>query len=146
MDWVGPVRFDPSMVTRAPGERESCSDAELRTDRIAGAGSAGTISGMIREARLGGVWSTVVNARYRTLLPAGLNCFATVGLMPTVTACRVMPLDGTTFYGEIPSIPGVWANAKTLEACRDELESVLEGWVLLRIADHTPTRISKVTA
>jgi predicted RNase H-like HicB family nuclease len=46
--------------------------------------------------------------------------------------------DDGSFYGEIPAIPGVWANAKTLEGCRDELESVLEGWVLLSIADHSP--------
>ena len=45
--------------------------------------------------------------------------------------------DDSSFYGEIPAIPGVWANAKTLEACREELESVLEGWVLLSIADHS---------
>jgi predicted RNase H-like HicB family nuclease len=37
----------------------------------------------------------------------------------------------------IPAIPGVWANAKTPEACREELESVLEGWVLVSIADHS---------
>jgi predicted RNase H-like HicB family nuclease len=35
------------------------------------------------------------------------------------------------------AIPGVWANAKTLEACREELESVLEGWMLVSIADHS---------
>lgn len=46
--------------------------------------------------------------------------------------------DDGSFYGEIPAIPGVWANAKTLEACREELESVLEGWVLFSIADHSP--------
>jgi predicted RNase H-like HicB family nuclease len=46
--------------------------------------------------------------------------------------------DDGSFYGEIPSISGVWANAKTLEDCREELESVLEGWVLLSIADHSP--------
>jgi predicted RNase H-like HicB family nuclease len=34
-------------------------------------------------------------------------------------------------YGDIPAIPGVWANANTLEACREDLESVLEGWVLV---------------
>ncbi len=45
--------------------------------------------------------------------------------------------DDGSFYGEIPSVPGVWANAKTLEGCREELESVLEGWVLLSVADHT---------
>ena len=46
--------------------------------------------------------------------------------------------DDGSFYGEIPPIPGVWANCKTLEACREELKSVLEGWVLLSIADHSP--------
>ncbi|HLI84680.1 MAG TPA: hypothetical protein VKV17_12220 [Bryobacteraceae bacterium] len=42
------------------------------------------------------------------------------------------------FYGEISAIPGVWANAKTLEDCREKLESVLEGWLLLSIAGHFP--------
>ena len=46
--------------------------------------------------------------------------------------------DAGSFHGEIPAIPGVWANAKTLEACREELESVLEGSVLVSIADHSP--------
>ena len=46
--------------------------------------------------------------------------------------------DDGSFYGEIPAIPGVWANARTLEACREELESVLEGWLFLNIADHSP--------
>ena len=46
--------------------------------------------------------------------------------------------DDGSYNGEIPSIPGVWANARTLEGCREELESVLEGWVLLSIADHSP--------
>ena len=46
--------------------------------------------------------------------------------------------DDGSFFGEIPAIPGVWASAGTLEACRDELESVLEGWVLVSIADHSP--------
>jgi predicted RNase H-like HicB family nuclease len=39
--------------------------------------------------------------------------------------------DDGTFYGEIEGLPGVWANAPTLEACRDELSEVLEGWVIL---------------
>ena len=49
---------------------------------------------------------------------------------------EIVEEDGS-FYGDIPSIPGVWATAKTLEDCREELESVLEGWVLLSVADHT---------
>ncbi|MDQ1329378.1 MAG: hypothetical protein QG641_2668 [Candidatus Poribacteria bacterium] len=42
--------------------------------------------------------------------------------------------DDGTFYGEIPSFNGVYANADTLEACRDELEEVLEEWILFRIS------------
>ncbi len=47
--------------------------------------------------------------------------------------------DGT-FYGEIPDFQGVWANADTLEACRDELQSALEDWMLVRISDSLPLR------
>lgn len=39
--------------------------------------------------------------------------------------------DDGSFYGEIPDCQGVWANAPTLEACRDELQEVLEGWIIL---------------
>ena len=41
--------------------------------------------------------------------------------------------DDGSFYGEIPDCQGVWANADTLEACRDELEEVLEEWILLGV-------------
>ena len=39
--------------------------------------------------------------------------------------------DDASFYGEIPGLQGVYANAATLEECREELESVLEDWILL---------------
>lgn len=45
-------------------------------------------------------------------------------------------LDDGTFYGEIPDCQGVWANEDKLEACRDELQSVLEDWMLARISDR----------
>jgi len=50
---------------------------------------------------------------------------------------EILPDDGT-FYGEIVGFDGVWANTDTLEACRDELEEVLEGWILLRVSLHLP--------
>jgi len=46
--------------------------------------------------------------------------------------------DDGTFYGEITGFDGVYANAKTLEACREELEEVLEEWILLRVAKNLP--------
>ncbi len=41
--------------------------------------------------------------------------------------------DDGTFYGEISDCRGVYANARSLEECREELAEVLEGWLLLRI-------------
>jgi predicted RNase H-like HicB family nuclease len=46
---------------------------------------------------------------------------------------EILPDDGT-FYGEIPGFDGVYANADTLEACREELEEVLEEWILFRVS------------
>ena len=43
--------------------------------------------------------------------------------------------DDGTFYGEIPVCRGVWANAKTLDECRAELQSVLEDWILIRVRE-----------
>jgi|MudIll2142460700_1097286.scaffolds.fasta_scaffold211497_1 predicted RNase H-like HicB family nuclease len=40
-------------------------------------------------------------------------------------------LKDQSFYGEIPGFAGVYANAPTLEACRDQLQEVLEGWIVL---------------
>lgn len=40
-------------------------------------------------------------------------------------------LEDNTYYGEIPLCQGVYANAATLEECRQELQEVLEGWLLL---------------
>ncbi len=47
-------------------------------------------------------------------------------------------LDDDTFYGEIPGFQGVWANAGTLEVCREELAEVLEEWILLRLSWNLP--------
>lgn len=45
-------------------------------------------------------------------------------------AYELLP-DGEGYFGEISELPGVWANAATLELCREELQKVLEGWVVL---------------
>jgi predicted RNase H-like HicB family nuclease len=38
-----------------------------------------------------------------------------------------------TYFGEIPGLKGVWANAKSLELCRQELSEVLEDWLFLKL-------------
>lgn len=50
---------------------------------------------------------------------------------------EVLPDDGT-YYGNIPGLDGVWANAPTLEACRDELAEVLEDWIVLGLSKQVP--------
>ncbi len=45
------------------------------------------------------------------------------------------------FYGEIPGFQGVYAQGETLEACREELASTLEDWLLFRISRHLPTPV-----
>lgn len=39
--------------------------------------------------------------------------------------------DDGTYYGDIPGFDGVYANAETLEGCRDELVEVLEEWIFI---------------
>ncbi|MDO8521549.1 MAG: type II toxin-antitoxin system HicB family antitoxin [bacterium] len=44
-------------------------------------------------------------------------------------------LKNGTYFGAIPSVPGVWANEKNLEECRRILQEVLEDWLLLKVRD-----------
>ena len=46
---------------------------------------------------------------------------------------EILSEDGS-YYGEIHGFDGVYANAKTLEGCREELREVLEEWILIRIS------------
>lgn len=45
---------------------------------------------------------------------------------------EILP-DNGTYYGEIPECNGVYANAETLEECREQLQEVLEEWILFRV-------------
>ena len=40
-------------------------------------------------------------------------------------------LEDGTYYGWIEELPGVWASATSLDECRQELQSVVEDWLLL---------------
>lgn len=45
---------------------------------------------------------------------------------------EILP-DNEGYFGKIERLQGVWANASTLEGCREELREVLEEWILLGI-------------
>lgn len=49
-------------------------------------------------------------------------------------------LEDGTYYGWVGELPGVWDGAASLEECREELESVVEDWLLLglRLGHHIP--------
>ena len=48
---------------------------------------------------------------------------------------EILPDDGS-YYAEIPGFRGVYANATSLEKCREELEEVLEEWIFFRISSR----------
>jgi predicted RNase H-like HicB family nuclease len=50
---------------------------------------------------------------------------------------EILPDDGS-YYGETPGLDGVFANAPTLEGCRDQLAEVLEDWILIGVAERHP--------
>jgi predicted RNase H-like HicB family nuclease len=50
-------------------------------------------------------------------------------------------LGGGEVYGEIPGFDGALAQADTLEACREELASTLEDWLLFRISRNLPVPV-----
>jgi predicted RNase H-like HicB family nuclease len=43
-------------------------------------------------------------------------------------------LEDGSYCAEVRGLPGVIATGKTLEACRTDLQEVIEEWVLVRVA------------
>ena len=67
-------------------------------------------------------------------------------IQAAMSEARYELLEDGIFYGEIPPCPGVYATANTLEACRTELQEVLEGWIVLGLRmGHTIPPIGEVS-
>ena len=45
-------------------------------------------------------------------------------------------LEDGSYFGEVAGLQGVWANEKTLEACRAVLQEVLEDWLVLKLRSN----------
>lgn len=54
--------------------------------------------------------------------------------------------DGKRFYAEIKALRGVWATGRTLEECRSNLLSALEGWLIFRLRNQLPVPHFKAPA
>ncbi len=50
---------------------------------------------------------------------------------------EILP-TGEGFFGKIDGFQGVWANFDTLEGCREELQEVLEEWILIGLKQGSP--------
>jgi predicted RNase H-like HicB family nuclease len=50
-------------------------------------------------------------------------------------------LEEGGYYGSIPGFDGVWADAACLEGCRDELEEVVQEWLLFRLSRQLPVPV-----
>ncbi len=42
-------------------------------------------------------------------------------------------MENNRFFGSVPVCPGAWADGATLEECREELQSVLGDWIIVRL-------------
>jgi predicted RNase H-like HicB family nuclease len=49
--------------------------------------------------------------------------------------------DDKTYFGEIPGFDGLWANGRTLEECRKELQETLEDWLVISLRRNLPVPV-----
>ncbi len=42
-------------------------------------------------------------------------------------------MENGRFFARIPECPGLWAEGPTLEECREELQSTLEDWLMIKL-------------
>ena len=56
-------------------------------------------------------------------------------IVKKLSGARYKLLKDGSYFGEIPGMRGVWANAKNLEVCRRDLQEVLEEWIILKVRD-----------
>lgn len=47
-------------------------------------------------------------------------------------------LEDGTYFGSLPFWQGIWSNAATLTECQNELQSVLEDWIIMALEEKTP--------
>ena len=54
-------------------------------------------------------------------------------------------LEDGTYYGDIPGFRGVLANAASLEDCQEQLQEVLEDWILVGVKlEHDLPGVEKI--
>ena len=56
-------------------------------------------------------------------------------LMAAIASSAIKNLDDGTYFAEIPSCPGVWANERTEPECREIIREVFEEWLIFKLRD-----------
>lgn len=46
---------------------------------------------------------------------------------------KYKPIEDGTYFGTIPGLKGLWANAVSLEECEVELRETLEDWLIVKL-------------
>jgi len=59
----------------------------------------------------------------------------TAYIRAAMSTSEIKTLEDGSYYAEIPSCPGVWANEEKKEACIETLQEVLEEWIVLKLRD-----------
>lgn len=59
-------------------------------------------------------------------------------IQKAVKKAQYKTLEDGSWFADISGFEGVWANANTLEECRQELIDVLEEWLILKLRDGDP--------
>jgi len=84
-----------------------------------------TRSGPVRFARCRGPPVGIPGVSFKRITAKRTGDMLTEYIRAAMGRARYEILDDDrSFYGEIPGFDGVWANAETLEGCREELEEI----------------------
>ena len=61
-------------------------------------------------------------------------------ILKKLKTAKYKTLGDGSYFASIPGLSGVWASAKTLKVCKEELREVLEDWVVvsLKTDRHVP--------
>ena len=80
------------------------------------------------------------HCRYSPRCEQNVLCLQALAISPLLHCRHVFLLWKVCLdpIGEIRECNGVYANAKTLEECREELREVLGEWVLFRVSQEPP--------
>jgi predicted RNase H-like HicB family nuclease len=62
-------------------------------------------------------------------------------LLAAMRGAKYERMEDGGHYASRPGFEGVWADASSLEECRDEFEEVPEEWLLFRLSRQLPVPV-----